>query len=92
MKYRKLGKYGAKVSEVSLGAWLTYGGSVEEQTAIKCIHTALENKINFIDVADVYARGQAERVVGKALSYHRIGTIEGLKLDYRLYCLFISIL
>ena len=68
MNYRRLGKYGLKVSEVSLGAWLTYGGSVEEQTAIKCLHTALENKINFIDVADAYARGQAERTVGKALS------------------------
>ena len=68
MKYRKLGKYGTKVSEISLGAWLTYGGSVEDQTAVKCLHTALDNKINFIDVADVYARGQAERVVGKALS------------------------
>ena len=68
MKYRKLGKYGTKVSEVSLGAWLTYGGSVEDQTAVKCLHTALDNKINFIDVADVYARGKAERVVGTALS------------------------
>lgn len=67
MNYRKLGKYGTRVSEVSLGAWLTYGGSVEDNTAVKCVHTALENKINFIDVADVYARGQAERVVGKAL-------------------------
>jgi aryl-alcohol dehydrogenase-like predicted oxidoreductase len=36
--------------------------------ATKCIHTALENKINFIDVADIYAKGQAERVVGRALS------------------------
>lgn len=68
MKYRKLGKQGVRVSEVSLGAWLTYGGSVEDQTAIKCLHTALDNKINFIDVADIYARGNAERVVGKALS------------------------
>ena len=68
MKYRKLGKYGTKVSDVSLGAWLTYGGSVEDPTAIKTIHTALENKINFIDVADVYARGKAERVVGNALA------------------------
>ena len=67
MKYRKLGKSGLKVSEISLGAWLTYGGSVEDQTAIKCLHTALENKINFIDVADAYAKGKAERVVGIAL-------------------------
>jgi voltage-dependent potassium channel beta subunit len=68
MKYRKLGKQGIKVSEISLGAWLTYGGSVEDEMATKCIHTALENKINFIDVADIYAKGQAERVVGRALS------------------------
>lgn len=68
MKYRKLGNHGTRVSEVSLGAWLTYGGTVEDQTAIKTIHTALENKVNFIDVADGYARGNAERVVGKAFS------------------------
>ncbi|MHA2366112.1 MAG: aldo/keto reductase family protein [Candidatus Hodarchaeales archaeon] len=67
MKYRKMGKYGMKISEVSLGAWLTYGGSVEEEIATKCIHEALEQKINFIDVADVYARGKAEEVVGHAL-------------------------
>lgn len=68
MKYRKLGKYGLRVSEISLGAWLTYGGSVDDPVAIKTIHTALENKINFIDMADVYSKGQAERVVGNALA------------------------
>ncbi len=67
MRYRKLGKHGIKVSEISLGAWLTYGGTVEDQTAINCIHTALDNKINFIDAADIYAKGGAEKVVGKAL-------------------------
>ena len=67
LKYRKMGKYGLKLSEVALGAWLTYGGSVEEIKAIKCIHEALEQKINFIDVADIYAKGKAEEVVGHAL-------------------------
>ncbi|MCY3411066.1 MAG: aldo/keto reductase family protein [Candidatus Heimdallarchaeota archaeon] len=67
MKYRKLGKYGMRVSSVSLGAWLTYGGTVENQTAISCIHEALNSGVNFIDVADVYARGKAETVVGEAL-------------------------
>ncbi len=67
MEYRRLGKYGIRVSEISLGAWLTYGGSVEEQNSIKCIHTALENGINFIDNADVYSRGNAERVLSLAL-------------------------
>lgn len=68
MKYRRLGKYGIKLPEVSLGAWLTYGGSVENSTAIECIHEAIENKITFIDVADIYARGKAEEVVGSALA------------------------
>jgi voltage-dependent potassium channel beta subunit len=63
-----MGKYGIRLSEISLGAWLTYGGSVEDNTAIACINEALENGINFIDVADVYARGEAEKVVGKAIS------------------------
>ena len=56
-----------RVSEVSLGAWLTFGGSVEDNTAIETIHKALELDVNFIDVADIYARGNAEVVVGKAL-------------------------
>jgi voltage-dependent potassium channel beta subunit len=63
-----MGKHGLRLSEVSLGAWLTYGGSVEEDIAIKCIHEALNNKVNFIDVADIYARGEAEKVVGKAIA------------------------
>ena len=67
MEYRRLGKYGLRLSEISIGAWLTYGGSVEEEKSIECIHTALENGVNFIDNADVYSRGQAETVLGKAL-------------------------
>jgi aryl-alcohol dehydrogenase-like predicted oxidoreductase len=57
-----------RVSEVSLGAWLTYGGDVEAQKSTEIIHAALERKINFIDTADVYARGEAEKVVGQALA------------------------
>src|SRR5262249_17613284 len=67
MEYRKLGKYGLQVSALSLGAWLTYGGSVEEDTAVRCIQRAVEQGINFIDVADVYANGRAEEVVGRAI-------------------------
>ena len=68
MKYRHLGRSGVKVSEISLGSWLTYGGSVEEQTAISCIDRAYELGINFFDTANVYRRGEAEKVVGKALA------------------------
>jgi len=56
-----------KVSSVSLGAWLTYGGTVEEDAAAACVRTAIENDINFIDVADAYAKGKAEETVGRAI-------------------------
>ncbi|WP_442599694.1 aldo/keto reductase family protein [Neobacillus sp. D3-1R] len=67
MEYRRLGKTGLKVSEISLGSWLTYGGYVEEQNAIASIDKAFELGINFIDTANVYKRGEAEMVVGQAL-------------------------
>lgn len=68
MKYRRLGRAGVKVSEISLGSWLTYGGTVEDQTATACIDRAYELGINFFDTANVYRRGEAEKVVGKALA------------------------
>ncbi len=71
MEYRKLGNAGIKVSAVALGAWQTYGGSVDEKSAHECIHTAIEHGINFIDVADIYSKGEAERVVGKGIKDYR---------------------
>jgi len=68
MHYRRLGKSGVKVSEVALGSWLTYGGSVDEKSSVKQIHHAFEQGINFFDTANVYAHGAAEQVVGKAVS------------------------
>jgi aryl-alcohol dehydrogenase-like predicted oxidoreductase len=68
MQYRRLGGSGLKVSEISLGSWLTYGGYVEEQNAVSSIDLAYEAGINFFDTANVYIRGEAEKVVGKALS------------------------
>jgi voltage-dependent potassium channel beta subunit len=67
MEYRKLGKWGVRVSEVGLGSWLTYGGSVEEKAAAKQIHYAFEHGINFFDTANVYAHGAGEIAVGKAI-------------------------
>lgn len=67
MKYRQMGDTGLRVSEISLGAWLTYGGSVQDNTAADCLRTAIEHGINFIDVADIYAMGQAESVVGEVI-------------------------
>jgi voltage-dependent potassium channel beta subunit len=71
MRYRKLGTWGLKISEIGLGSWLTYGGYVEEEKAIACIHRAFELGINFFDTANVYRRGAAEEVTGRALKDFR---------------------
>jgi voltage-dependent potassium channel beta subunit len=71
MQYRNLGKWGVKVSEVSLGSWLTFGHATDEETATQCIHRAYELGINLFDTANVYARGRAEEVMGKALKAFR---------------------
>ena len=68
MQYRKLGRWGVQVSSVGLGSWLTYGGSVEADTAKECIHRAYDLGVNFFDTANVYMRGQAEEIVGEGLS------------------------
>ena len=67
MEYRKLGKWGVKVSEIALGSWLTYGGTVEANDSIKQIEFAFNHGINFFDTANVYAHGHAEHVVGQAI-------------------------
>jgi voltage-dependent potassium channel beta subunit len=67
MEYRRLGQSGLKVSEIALGSWLTYGGSVTDDTAEKVIDRAYELGINFFDTANVYYQGEAEKVVGAAL-------------------------
>lgn len=67
MQYRKLGKWGVKVSEVSLGSWLTFGHATDEETAAQCIYRAYELGINLFDTANVYAGGRTEEVMGRAL-------------------------
>lgn len=71
MQYRNLGKWGVKVSEVSLGSWLTFGHATDEETAAQCIYRAYELGINLFDTANVYAAGRAEEVMGKALKAFR---------------------
>ena len=71
MQYRKLGNSGLKVSEISLGSWLTYGGSVEAQTAETIVDKAYEQGINFFDTANGYRQGAAEEIVGRALGKYR---------------------
>lgn len=67
MHYRHLGHSGLKLSVIGLGSWLTYGGNIGAQTARECVLRAWEHGINFIDTANVYARGAAEEVLGPIL-------------------------
>jgi 1-deoxyxylulose-5-phosphate synthase len=67
MHYRRLGSSDLTVSEISLGSWLTYGGGVDRVQAEACVRRAFELGINFIDTANVYARGGAESFLGEVL-------------------------
>ena len=67
MKYRQLGDSDLRVSEISLGSWLTYGVGVEADKARACLDEAFEQGINFIDTANIYGRGAAESFLGEAL-------------------------
>lgn len=68
MKYRKLGRSGLKVSEIALGSWLTFGDKVSSDVGDDCIQTALDSGVNFIDSAEIYAKGKAESFIGNFLS------------------------
>jgi len=65
---RRLGSSDLEISEISLGSWLTYGGGIEREQAEACLAKAFEVGINFIDTANVYARGAAESFLGEALA------------------------
>ncbi|KAJ1502002.1 hypothetical protein HMI55_003105, partial [Coelomomyces lativittatus] len=83
MEYRYLGNSGLKVSALSLGGWITYGGQVGEELSYKCIKTAYEHGINFFDTAEVYVAGQCETDMGRAfkrLSCHRSELVISTKL------------
>jgi voltage-dependent potassium channel beta subunit len=83
MKYRRLGSSGMKVSEISLGSWLTYGSSVESKASEAVVDRAYELGINFFDTANAYNRGAAEEVVGKALSkYDRTSYVLATKVFF----------
>jgi voltage-dependent potassium channel beta subunit len=68
VKYRNLGSYGLKVSTISIGGWLTYGFNVNDNIGNQCLNEAINQGINFIDVADVYHKGESELAVGRFLN------------------------
>ena len=67
MQYRFLGRSGLKVSALSLGAWVTYGGQVAEEKATECMQVAYQAGVNFFDNAEAYANGNAEVVMGRII-------------------------
>ena len=67
MTYRSLGRCGTKVSTFSLGGWTTFGGSIQDQAlTTSIVRAAFDAGVNFFDIADVYAHGEAERMMGVA--------------------------
>ena len=68
MEYRPLGRCGTQVSVLSLGGWITFGGTVADaQMVRRLLHKAFDAGVNFFDMADAYAEGNAERVMGQVL-------------------------
>jgi voltage-dependent potassium channel beta subunit len=67
MNYRRLGRSGLKVSELSLGSWVTYGNQLGTDVACECMAAAYDAGVNFFDNAEVYARGESEVIMGEAL-------------------------
>src|SRR5688572_6145565 len=67
MNYRRLGRSGLKVSELSFGSWITYGNQLDGNAARECMAAAYDAGVNFFDNAQVYAAGKSEELMGEAL-------------------------
>jgi voltage-dependent potassium channel beta subunit len=68
MEYRRLGRSGLKLSALSYGSWVTFSFQLDVRAAERCLATAYDAGVNFFDNAEVYASGESERIMGKALS------------------------
>jgi len=71
VKYNRLGRSGLKVSELSLGSWVTFGTQVDTGAAAEAMAVAYDAGVNFFDNAEVYAGGESERIMGEA--FRRLG-------------------
>ena len=88
MNYRRLGRSGLKVSELSFGSWVTYGNQLDEGVARECMAAARDAGVNFFDNAEVYAKGRSETIMGDALAklgWRRGSYIVSTKLFWGLY-------
>jgi aryl-alcohol dehydrogenase-like predicted oxidoreductase len=68
VRYRRLGDSDLQVSEICLGTWTTFGGSLDEDEAIALVDAAFEHGLDFFDTANVYSQGRSEEVLGRALA------------------------
>ena len=88
MNYRRLGASGLRVSELSIGSWVTYGNQVNEDLARECMAAAYAAGVNFFDNAEVYAKGKAETIMGtalKKLGWRRSSYVVSTKFFWGLY-------
>ena len=67
MNYRQLGRSGLKISELSFGSWVTFGNQSDVDLSVEMMAAAYDSGVNFFDNAEVYAGGQSEVIMGKAL-------------------------
>ena len=67
MEYRRLGKSGLQISALSFGAWVTFGDQIGVDRAVELMGAAYDAGVNFFDNAEIYAHGEAETIMGKAL-------------------------
>lgn len=72
MQYRRLGSSGLQLSALSFGAWVTFGAQIGRSEARNLIAAAYDNGINFFDNAEVYAKGEAEKVMGDVIADLRL--------------------
>jgi len=87
MRYRRLGTAGLRVSELSLGSWVTYHNQVDVDAAVEMLAAAMDAGINFFDNAEGYARGQSEVVMGEAfkkLGWPRLNYVVSTKFFWGL--------
>ena len=87
MQYRRLGRSGLRVSELSLGSWVTYHNQVDVKAATEMLAAAMDAGINFFDNAEAYAGGKSEVVMGeafKALKWPRLNYVVSTKFFWGL--------
>lgn len=87
MNYRRLGRSGLQVSELSIGSWVTYGKQVDHRLARESMAAARDHGVNFFDNAEVYSKGQSEDIMGRALkelAWPRVSYIVSTKLFFGL--------